>query len=330
MTDTAIIGRNVEVVQTSVAAQAGFSWGAAIAGAVAATAVSFLLISLGSGIGFLVASPYGAGPSATTLTAAGAIWIVLAQTWGFAVGGYLAGRLRTTAEPVTSDETNFRDGAHGFVAWALGVLLTVGMVATAGMFTAGLTGQVASAVAPAALGQNRTAGGEPSAYYADALFRREPQQFGGRPQPSGNTTASQTTPAAPGGMPTPQGETPPTMQAQQPALSDADVMARNEAGRIFSSGVGSGRLSDEDRNYLGRVVGARTGLTPEESNKRVQEVEARMTAAAKEAADKAAKAASLLSFWTFMSLLMGAAAAVVGGIVGGNQRDDNLRFGRAR
>jgi hypothetical protein len=41
----------------------------------------------------------------------------------------------------------------------------------------------------------------------------------------------------------------------------------------------------------------------------------------KQAADKAAKAGAFLSFWTFMSLLFGGAAAVLGGMLGGEIRD---------
>jgi len=73
-----------------------------------AIAVAFIVILLGSGIGLAVASPYGSGPSATTLTIAGAIWLVFAQAVGYAVGGYVAGRVRNylVAGP---DEARFRD-----------------------------------------------------------------------------------------------------------------------------------------------------------------------------------------------------------------------------
>jgi hypothetical protein len=74
-----------------------FSWSAAIAGTLAAMAVSFIVIALGSGIGLSFASPFSSGPSATSLTLAAAVWLVLAQTLGFATGGYLAGRLRSPA-----------------------------------------------------------------------------------------------------------------------------------------------------------------------------------------------------------------------------------------
>ena len=336
MTDTAIIGRNIEVLQTSVGeGTSPFSWGAAVAGAIAATAVTFILLSLGSGIGFVTASPYSGGPSAKTLTALGAIWIVLSQAWGYAVGGYLAGRLRSRGSSFATDETNFRDGAHGFVAWALGVVLTVTMVALGAAFGASLTAHVGATLgAGAAGGTGAAAGGATqnpqNAYYVDSLFLTAPRGAGAPGAGQG------TSPAAGGPMQTgsggapaasPQGETPPAMQPGQSAQTSpagATSDDRGEAVRIFASGMRDGKLSDEDRAYLGRVVQARTGMTPEEANRRVDETVARASKTAKDAADAAAKAASYFAFWSFMALLFGAAAATVGGIVGGNQRDDDM------
>ncbi len=56
MTDTAIVG------VAPGEARSPLSWSAAIAGALAATAVTFIIVALGSGIGLSFASPYG-GPS---------------------------------------------------------------------------------------------------------------------------------------------------------------------------------------------------------------------------------------------------------------------------
>jgi hypothetical protein len=300
MSDTAIVGRHVDVFQTnaSMTPVSTFSWGAVLGGAIAATAVSFLLISLGSGIGLMAASPYASGPSWATLTAAGAIWIVFAQTWGHAAGGYIAGRLRNRLGEGSSDETNFRDGAHGFVSWALGVLLTAGMVALGGMFAAGTTAHVTATVgAGAASGAGSAMQGQargpadPSAYFADVLFR---------------TDAAPTTGQAAGGT----------------AQGDADP--RGEAGRILANAVRQGHLEPNDRTYLAQMVARRTGISQADAEQRVSATEQRMRESAKEAGDKAAKAASLFSFWTFMALLMGAAAATVGGVYGGNQRDENL------
>ena len=80
MTDTAIIERDVVVPAASEASRTPFSWSAAIAGALAAAGVTFIIVALGSGIGLSFASPYGSGPSATSLTIAAAVWLVMAQT----------------------------------------------------------------------------------------------------------------------------------------------------------------------------------------------------------------------------------------------------------
>ena len=84
MTDTTFIERDVIVPAGDDTSKTPFSWSAAIAGTFAAMAVTFIVVALGSGIGLSFASPYGSGPSATSLTAAAAVWLVLAQALGFA------------------------------------------------------------------------------------------------------------------------------------------------------------------------------------------------------------------------------------------------------
>ena len=56
------------------------------------------------------------------------------------------------------------------------------------------------------------------------------------------------------------------------------------------------------------------------------DVEAKARAAAKEAADKTAKAGAYFSFWTFMSLLFGGVAATLAGMLGGQLRDAEGRL----
>src|SRR5438132_520031 len=171
MDETAIVGENVEVVQTSTGAgRSAFSWGVAIAGAIAAAAVSFILMALGSGIGLAVASPYGSGPSASTLTIAGAVWLVLAQTAGFAVGGFIAGRLRLNSPYAAGAESTFRDGAHGFMAWAVGVALTALLLAGAAALSLAAATRAGSAVI-AGGGQSAGNPTETIAYFVDELFR---------------------------------------------------------------------------------------------------------------------------------------------------------------
>ena len=147
MTDTAIIERDVIVPAASEAGRTPFSWSAAIAGALAAAAVTFIIVALGSGIGLSFASPYGSGPSATSLTIAAAVWLVMAQTMGFATGGYLAGRLRSPAYDGVIGETTFRDAAQGLVVWAIGVVAVTTLAGALGFFAAGATAHVAAGTA---------------------------------------------------------------------------------------------------------------------------------------------------------------------------------------
>src|SRR3954452_10719723 len=72
------------------------SWGPIIAGAFAASTLTFILMLLGSGLGLTMVSPWsGSGLSATSFAVSTAIWLVVVQWLSSGVGGYLAGRLRT-------------------------------------------------------------------------------------------------------------------------------------------------------------------------------------------------------------------------------------------
>jgi F0F1-type ATP synthase assembly protein I len=63
-------------------------------------------------------------------------------------------------------------------------------------------------------------------------------------------------------------------------------------------------------------------MSQDEAQKRVDAVVAQMKQDATQAADTARKAAAYLSFWTFMSLLFGAVCATLGGVLGGDLRDE--------
>src|SRR5947208_8003115 len=156
MSDTTI----VEMPGAQGVSRTPFSWSAAIAGAVAGTAVTFIVAALGSGIGLPFASPYSSGPSATGLTVAAAVWLVLAQALGFATGGYLAGRLRSPAYDGVIGERTFRDAAQGFMVWAIGVVAMLTIAGLVGFHAAGATTQVAKDLASgfAANGLNQPAG----------------------------------------------------------------------------------------------------------------------------------------------------------------------------
>lgn len=318
MSDTAIIGEDVEVIGTgTTAGNTPFSWSAAIAGAFAATAVAFIIISLGSGIGLSMASPYSWGPSAKTLTIIGAVWLVMAHTFGFATGGYMAARLRSHSYDGMIDETRFRDAAQGFLVWSIGVVVMLAIAATTTLFAAGATAHVASGAAAgtgAAMSnpQNTASASDATGYFVDMLFRPRSASAGSPPAVSA-APGSATVGAGPAG--------PGAAGAVSSGQQRLDAESRAEVTRIVARGVAEGGLTEQDRSYLAQLVSQRTGLPQDEAQRRVTEVEGNAKETAKDAADKAAKAASFFSFWMFMSLLFGAAAATLGGIVGGDLRD---------
>ncbi len=108
------------------------SWGAVIAGAVGAAALSLVLFLLGTGLGLAVVSPWvSEGISGTTAGVSTIAWVTAVQLLASALGGYLAGRLRTRWVTVHTDEVFFRDTAHGFLAWAAATLLMATLLSSA-------------------------------------------------------------------------------------------------------------------------------------------------------------------------------------------------------
>jgi hypothetical protein len=105
--------------------------------------------------------------------------------------------------------------------------------------------------------------------------------------------------------------------AVQPAAGNADA-GRAEALRLWIVSFRDNRdIRTDDRTYLARLVSARTGLSQAEADRRVNEV----VTDAKAAADRARKAAAQLALWLTASLLLGAFAASLAAVEGGQLRD---------
>lgn len=273
------------------APRSAVAWPAIFAGAVAAIAVSLLLLTLGSGIGLSSGSFWpGQGATLGTLTVWAAVWLIIVQWAASGLGGYITGRLRTKWVSVHNDEVLFRDTAHGFLSWAVATALTAMLIAsTASSIVAGGARAVTSVASGAAQGASQGAAqssspADPTGYLVNSLFRSS---------------------------------------TPNPADSAADVKA--EAGRIIVSSLRSGSMSPADRTYLAQLAAARTGISPQEAEKRVDDVIARAKdaeAKVRAAADEARKSAAKLSYFTAFSLLIGAFIACVAAAIGGRQRDD--------
>jgi len=145
-----------------------FSWGLAFLGGIAATAVTSFLLCLGAGFGLLLVNPVSqGGPSAPAFLTLGAIYFFVAQAFGFAVGGHLAGRLLGPLLESRVQE-DFRAATHGFAAWAVTVcaallmVMVVGLTAaTSGTATTSLYGNIVS----------KSSSALPIGYWVDKLYR---------------------------------------------------------------------------------------------------------------------------------------------------------------
>lgn len=103
------------------------NWGPTFGGGLTTAAVSFVLITFATAVGLAVssASPTWRDTSVGLVVLSGA-WVVLTAIGSFALGGYIAGRARSTWRG-SPDEIHFRDGLHGLVVWAIAVILGVGL-----------------------------------------------------------------------------------------------------------------------------------------------------------------------------------------------------------
>jgi hypothetical protein len=291
-------------VQGMTAGPTAVSWGAVFAGAAAASTLSFILLILGTGLGLSSVSPWAnEGASGKALGIGTFAWVLFMQLAASALGGYIAGRLRTKWVSLHNEEVAFRDTAHGFLAWGVATLFTAWLVAAtttavvssgvhAGAQVAGgaVTAGAADGAAKAGSEASKSNGdGGPMGYMVDSLFRGP----------------------------------------NSPKVSSSGEEATGEVMRIFTNAVTTGKLPAEDARYAAQVVAQRTGVSQQEAEKRVnqtfadiQKKKEETEAKARQGADAARKATATAALALFIALLVGALIASFTATIGGRQRDD--------
>lgn len=174
MAETIIAGSGVAMDTGPLTAKSAASWPSIVAGAFVAAASTVILIALGSGIGFAVISPWpDRGASVTSFAVSTAIWLIVTQWISAALGGYIAGRLRTRWLGTHPHEVFFRDTAHGFITWAVATILVVAVGAGSFMSAARTAGVLNTRAAAAMTDANSPI----APYEIDRLFRSS--NFGG-------------------------------------------------------------------------------------------------------------------------------------------------------
>ncbi|AIE70224.1 MULTISPECIES: hypothetical protein [Klebsiella] len=292
------------------------SWGAIFAGAAAAASLALMLLMLGAGLGLTSISPWeNQGFAAGTVGIAAIAWLTFTQIVASGMGGYLAGRLRTKWVDTHTNEIYFRDTAHGFLTWAVALLVSAVLLTTTISSLIGGSAKVIGSVAGGATATAVNNAGEGSSmlskssmeYFTRSLFR-----------------ASGSTPAGNSNAPGNDG-----MAMNQPVPPKAETPAQlAEVTGIFANSIYSGALPKDDLTYVAQLVSQNTGISQQEAEQRVQAVYNKAQANLKEAKDKAQQAAdaarkttSYVTLWSFISLLIGAFVASLCATYGGRQRD---------
>ena len=292
------------------------SWGAIFAGAAAAASLALMLLMLGAGLGLTSISPWeNQGLAAGTVGIAAIAWLTFTQIVASGMGGYLAGRLRTKWVDTHTNEIYFRDTAHGFLTWAVALLVSAVLLTTTIRSLIGGSAKVIGSVAGGATATAVNNAGEGSSmlskssmeYFTRSLFRASGSTPAGNSNASGNDVMAMNQPAPP--------------KAESPAQL-AEVTG------IFANSIYSGALPQDDLTYVAQLVSQNTGISQQEAEQRVQAVYDKAQANLKEAKDKAQQAAdaarkttSYVTLWSFISLLIGAFVASLCATYGGRQRD---------
>lgn len=266
-------------------------WPAIFAGAVLATAISFVLITFGSAIGLSMSSAEpGSGVSLSWLAIVAGLWLLWVQISSFLAGGYLTGRLRRRHGDATEHESDVRDGSHGLVMWALGLLVGA-LIAFWGI--GGTLSAITGAAGAAGQGVGAAAG--------QVVAELDPNQL----------------------------LVDRTLRAGPNATGQVGEETRGEVGRILISAVTEGGLDDGDRQYLVSIVSARAGIPPEEAEQRIDQIVAQAQALeddAREIAETTRRIGMVAAFMAAASLLVSGVAAYFGATLGGKHRDQQTVF----
>jgi hypothetical protein len=106
-------------------------------------------------------------------------------------------------------------------------------------------------------------------------------------------------------------------RADDPARAGDTEAAKREVARILAQGTAGRPIAADDRAYVARLVAARTGISQDEAQRRVDDALAK----AKRTADVARKTGVITGFLLASALLAAGAAAWFAAITGGRHRD---------
>lgn len=273
------------------------SWGAVFAGLVIALVVQLTLSLLGIAVGASAIDPLQGDTPGKGIAIGAGIWFLVSTLISMYIGACVAAHLAGTVR--RSDSV-----LHGVLTWGATTLFTVFLLTSAlGNLIGGAMGVLGKAASSAgqaagqAVGQEASASGEINVD-VDSLKQKAQQMIGQASGASGAQSSQQ------GG------------QAASSPEKDPEVVAAMT--RMYSRG--GPQANPQDRQAVENILVTRYGMDRQEASatiqqwqQKLQQTKAQAEQKAREAGEAAASATSQAAFWSFLILVLGAAAAAFGG-----------------
>lgn len=271
------------------------SWGAIIAGTVAATAMHILLSLLGLAIGASTVDPaHYDTPEASSLGLGAGVWWTGSALVSIFIGGWVAGRL--SGDPVRED-----GALHGFVTWGLSTILMFYLLTTTlGGILGGTFNTISSMMQGAATqaAAGRTTDTEEE---GDGVWQGIDSQI---EQMLARASAS---PMAP--------------TSSNVAQVVADEELRASIQRVVTADPGQVSSGDREAAINGLVT--KTGMTRSQAEEQLSRWQANYQQAeqtAREAGQRVAEGVARAATWLVIGLALGAVIGAVGGMLGAPRR----------
>lgn len=341
-------------------------WAAIFAGATVASGVMIVLTTFAGGLGLSSFSVDDGGDVSTLWLILTALFIIISMVASYMLGGYITGRMRRPTGTATREESTVRDGLNGLVVWGLGTIISAMFlvsVVSGGAKAVGSAAETAVQTAGAVVGGTAQGAGQ----LAGGIVSGAGQAVSGLAQGAGQAAAPSVDQMLPQGLKTNPLDylTDSLLRTDAQGNSVAGQEAQNLAdfqrqiSGILGNMLSTGEISDADRTWLTNQVAARTGLSQNDAqtrvNQTVERVQALRTAAqtkvdeaqkaladiqaqaektaedvkakATDAAEKARITGILTAFLLAASALVAAVAAYIGAVHGGRHRDEGRIWG---
>lgn len=310
-------------MQPRAAAFRRISWGAVLAGAIVAIVLQMTLNLLGLGIGLGTINPTSEANPLSGLGIGAIIWYAISTLIALFLGGWVAGRLAGIPRP-------FDSILHGVLTWCLFTLFSAYILTTTvGKLVSGVGNLVSNTISKVGQGVSEVAGSsENDANDGEGLINFE------NVSEEAQELLRQT------GQPALQPENlkKQAARAQQIAKEGVAKIAQNptQAGKIFDQTVdkivsqGDQAVKSIDREAAVNAIVAKSGKSRAEAEQMVDnwintyervKVEAQQTAQqakqqALQTAEDVSGAVSKAAIYAFFGLVLGGAAASIGGKLG--------------